>query len=202
MLEKISSYLTDEIICRGIINSDKKEICKIGIELILADVTNFSLILVIGFFTDSVLYACMYILLLLTVRRFSGGFHAKTYGVCRMVTIGMYILILCFGKILNVHLVLCSVILNSATVATMLIFAPVRHPNKELTSVEIQANKLFSLLSTLLYSIASIILVALGRKEGLIISLILFAIAILMYVGLFTNGKEVKKQWQELVTRF
>lgn len=192
-MEKISSYLTDKIICRGIINSDKKEICKIGIELILADITNFSLILMIGCFTSSVLYACIYIILLLTVRQFSGGFHAKTYGICRMVTIGMYILILYFSKILNAYLMLYSVILNFITFATMFAFAPVRHPNKELTPVEIQANKLFSLLSTLLYSIASIILIILGRKEGLVISLSLFAISILMYVGLLTNRKGGQK---------
>lgn len=191
-MEKISSFLTEEIIQRGIINSQKKEICKTGIELILSDIINFSLILIIGVFTSSVLYSCMYILLLWSVRRFSGGFHAKTYSVCRTVTIGMYILILLFSKILNSHWIFYTTIFNLVTFITMLIFAPIRHPNKELTSREVQANKLFSLITTLFFSIVSILLVTFGRKEGLIISLTLFAITILMYIGLFTNRREGK----------
>ena len=192
-MEKISSFLTEEIIQRGIINSQKKAICKTGIELILADIINFSLILIIGVFTSSVLYSCMYILLLWSVRRFSGGFHAKTYSVCRTVTIGMYILILSFSKILNSHWIFYTTIFNLVTFITMLIFAPIRHPNKELTSREVQANKLFSLITTLFFSIVSILLVTFGRKEGLIISLTLFAITILMYVGLLTNRREGKE---------
>ncbi len=191
-METVSIYLVNKLLDRGIINSDKTEICKSGMELIMADITNFSAVLIIGALAKSFIYGCIYLLLFWTVRRFSGGFHAKTYGVCRTATIGIFILIVLISRIINNNFLLYSLSCNAVAFITILLFAPVRHPNKELTDKEVQANKLFSLVATLLFTIISTILVIFERKEGLFISLTLFAIAVLMYVGMLTNGKEVE----------
>ena len=191
-MNAISNYLTQIFIQHSIIESEKQEIYKTGIKLIVADIINFSLILTIGIISKTFIYACIYLLLFWTVRRFSGGFHAKTYTVCRVVFVGTYVSIICIGSILNTRF-LVSVICNIITIITMCLFAPVKHPNKDLTIREKQANKFFALLTTLFFAIVSIILIFIGRREGLIISLILFAITILMYVGMLTNAKGGRK---------
>lgn len=189
-MEAISTLLTEKFIQGNIIDPAKQEIYKTGIQLITADIINISLILIIGILTKSFPYSVIYLALFWTVRRFSGGFHAKTYGVCRCVTVGTYISVLVISRVLHGHLMLYTVIADCVAVITMLKFAPIRHPNKELTNKEIQANKLFSLLTTLLYTVISIILIAIGCNAGLVISLVLLAIAMLMYIGLLVNGKE------------
>ncbi|MBQ7974564.1 MAG: accessory gene regulator B family protein [Clostridia bacterium] len=186
-MEKLAGIITDRLLNQNVIDADKKEIHKTGIELILTDTINFSLILIIGIMIKAVSAACIYLLLFWTVRRFSGGYHAKSYGVCRTVTVGTYIAIVLISKFLAVNQMLVSVVLNIVTAITMMAFAPIRHPNKELTITEIRANKLFSVLTTLFYIALSIILSAFGNKQGLIIAITLFAISVLMYLGLLMN---------------
>ena len=192
-METISLCLTKKCLDRNIITPDKADICKIGIELIVADIINFSIILAIGALTKSLMNSCIYLLLFWSVRRFSGGFHAKTYAVCRAVTIGIFLTILLIDKIVCGNLLLYSIVFNITSFITMLLFAPVRHPNKELTDKEIKANKLFSLVTTIFFASVSIVLVAIERKEGFVISLTLFTITILMYIGMLTNKKKEEK---------
>ncbi|MCH5213260.1 MAG: accessory gene regulator B family protein [Oscillospiraceae bacterium] len=188
-METISLCLTKKFLDRNIITPDKAEICKVGIELITADIINFSIILAIGVLTKSFIDSCIYLLLLWSIRRFSGGFHAKTYAVCRVVTVGIFAIILLINRIIHDYLLLYSIVFNITAFITMLLFAPVRHPNKNLTDKEIKANKLFSLMTTVFFATVSIVLIVIERKEGFVISLTIFAISILMYIGMLTNKK-------------
>lgn len=189
-MENISAYFVRKFIKRNIINPDKAGIYEEGLKLITADIINFSAILSIGFLTKSFVYSCIYLLLFWTVRRFCGGFHAKTYTVCRIVTIGTFVLILAVSRIINQYFIVYVFSCDIIAIITMILFSPIRHPNKELTEKEVKANKLFSAVTTAFFSITSIVLTSFSRKEGLIISLTLLAITVLMYVGLLVNGKE------------
>lgn len=191
-MEKASIFLVNKMLERNIIQAEKREIYKTGIELIFADIINFSLILLVGLFTGNLINGCIYIFLMWAVRRFTGGFHAKTYTLCRICTIGIYALIILAGRFIKENLLIYSVGMNLFTILTVIKFAPIRHPNKDLTETEIKANKFFAIISSVFFSAVSAFLISVGRKEGLTISLILFAISILMYVGLITNGKENK----------
>ena len=195
-MEIISELFVRQFINRQIISPDKKEIYKTGLNLIIADIINFTLVLAIGVITKSFISGCIYLIMFWTLRRFSGGFHAKTYGVCRLVTLGTYILILLISRIIDNYLLICTFICDLITIITMIVFAPIRHPNKELTENEVKANKLFSVVVTIFYVTISIILTIIGRKEGIVIALVLLAISVLMYIGLYTNEKEVRKNVQ------
>ena len=140
-METISEFLTRQFISRQIINPDKKEIYKTGLKLILADIINFSLVLIIGALTKSFIYSCIYLIMLISIRRFSGGFHAKTYWLCRLVTVGTYVIVWLMSRMVNDYLMLCSIICDLITLVTMFAFAPIRHPNKQLTENEVKANK-------------------------------------------------------------
>lgn len=191
-METISTLLVDKLLQRNIILDEKARICKAGIMLILADIINFSLILIMGLFTKSLFESVMYLTIFWIVRRFSGGFHAKTYWLCRIVTVGTYITIFLVSNIINDYYIIITLICDIFAVSAMIVLAPIRHPNKYLTNKEVKANKLFALLTTLFFTLLSITLSVFNRKEGLVISLILFAISVLMYIGLLTNGKEGK----------
>ena len=157
--------------------------------MVLADIINISLVLLIGIFTKSLLYSAVYLAMMMLVRKFSGGFHAKTYWLCRMVTVGTYVLIFLMSIIIHEHKLLLTVIFNAAAFATMLLFAPVQNPNRRLTTAEIKVNKVLALLSTLIFSLASVLLSAKGYNLGFVISIILLAITVMMYAGMAVNGK-------------
>ena len=191
-MKKLTGFLTDKFIHRGIIDPTKKEIYQTGLELIFSDIINFFLILIFGLITNSFWYSCLYIFIIVSVRRFSGGFHAKTYSICRIVTVGTYLMIALFNRIITSHQLIFTVSFNITVIITMLLFAPIRHPNKELTSTEVKANRFFALIITLLFSMASVTLVSFEIQAGMFISLSLLAVAVLMYAGLLVNRKEEK----------
>lgn len=191
-MSTISALIVNKLLQRNIIVCEKAEICRIGIMLILADMINFSLVLLIGILTKSFFESVAYIIVFWSVRRFSGGFHAKTHLVCRLVTVGTYVLILIASKFINNYYLIIDIICCVFSIITMLLFAPVKHPNKELTDKEIKANKLFAALATLFFATVSLVLTLINKETGLVISLILFAVSILMYIGLQTNKKGVK----------
>ena len=189
-MDKLLSLLINKLLDEKIIDAEKTEIYRTGFMLMFSDIINIALIIFAGLVTKTFVWSVIYLSLMWTVRRFSGGFHAKTYWLCRTVTVGTYIIIMAIGKIIYDNYILFSSIGCLFCLVTMLAFSPVRHPNKELSATEEKANKLFSLITTFLCSILSIILSAYKLKIGLIISLTLLAIAILMYAGLLTNRKE------------
>ncbi len=182
--------LTQKLISQDIINPDYEEIYKTGIKLVLSDILNVALVLFIGVITYSFAYSCIYLITFWTVRRFSGGFHAKTYGFCRVITVGIYILVLLVSRIITQHYIIYTIIFDIITVLTVILYAPIQHQNKELTIVEIKANKLVSILITFLISIVSLISTIFKKEMGIIISLTLFAIAVLMYTALINSRKE------------
>lgn len=192
-MKNISVFFVEKFIQHKIITPDKRGICKTGIELILSDIINFSLILIMGIITQSFFYSLIYIAELVLIRRFSGGFHARTYTVCRITTVGTYLVIYIMSRYINIYYWIYSMIFGIIDVLSMIFFAPIKHPNKELNETERKANKLFSVITTSGFVVMSIILSICNRKSGLIISLTLFAITILMYLGLLVNRKGENK---------
>lgn len=188
-MKKLSLLLLNELLKRNIILYEKSEIYYAGIMLLVSDLINILLVMTAGIISHHFLWSVIYLIILWTVRRFSGGFHAKTYILCRIVTLGTCMLIIFLSNSIEKNYTIISMLCNGFTIVTMIFFAPVAHPNKSLTEKEAKANKIFSLITTLLCSIFSILLIAYEHKEGLVISLTLSAIAILMYVGLLTNKK-------------
>lgn len=62
-METIAIFFTEKLIQRGIVEPYKQDIYKIGMELIIADIINISLILALGLITKSFIYACIYLLI-------------------------------------------------------------------------------------------------------------------------------------------
>ena len=189
MTYKLSIYLTEKLIDKELIDTSKIDIYRTGFELIISDIITSFLIFTAGIVMNEFIYSCIYALIMLIVRKFSGGYHAKTYWLCRTVTVGTFILIVITSRVNAFNIFVCLAF-NIIAVVTMIIFAPIRHPNKQLTENEYKANKVFSVITTLFFSVISIALFFVERKEGLVISLTLLAITALMYVGLLTNREE------------
>jgi len=193
-MSDLAVMLVNKYIEREIIKSDDKTIYQTGLELIFADIINFALIIIAGLITNSLIYSGIYLVMLWSVRRFSGGFHAKTYGVCRIVTVGTYIVLLYICNRITIYENVFTIVMNVLSIVTMILFAPIKHPNKTLTDAEKHANKFFAVVISTFFSIISLILILCNRKEGVIISLSLLAISILMYIGILINKlREVKE---------
>lgn len=104
--------------------------------MIIPKVILYAVILVVSLITDTFLMSVAFVILLMCLRRYSGGFHCKTAEICLLVSFLMYLLAI-FGyefvsfipnMVYGISTVLSSVI--------VLIFSPVEDKNRPLDETE------------------------------------------------------------------
>ena len=186
-MEKLSVAIVDYCIRHSQIESEKREIYIYGFMLIFDDIINFSLVILIGLclkkFTESIIF----LITLCGLRQYSGGFHAKTFFVCRLSMIITYIVVVIVTEFIS-NLFACFYIvafLNTISVIFVSVLAPIENVNKKLSSFQKKENKIKSIIASIVLSLVSITLIVFNlRAEGVTISITLLAVVILMIIGL------------------
>ena len=186
-MEKLSVAIVDYCIRHSKIKSEKREIYIYGFMLIFADIINFSLVILIGLclkkFTESVLF----LITLCGLRQYSGGFHAKTFVVCRLSMILTYIVVtLVTSFLIKMRFCIYAVILlNAISIVSVSLIAPIENVNKKLSASQKKRNKTKSIIVSIALSLASIFFIGFNlMEEGVTISITLLAVVILMIIGL------------------
>lgn len=132
MLKSIAEEVTVLMAANNIIKTEEIEAYTYGLELIIPKVILYAVILVVSLITDTFLMSVAFVILLMCLRRYSGGFHCKTAEICLLVSFLMYLLAI-FGyefvsfipnMVYGISTVLSSVI--------VLIFSPVEDKNRPL----------------------------------------------------------------------
>lgn len=185
-LEKISILITDYYIRKNIIDASKREIYIYGFKLIFSDIINYSLVIVMGIFLNCLIESIVFLITLCGLRIFSGGFHAKTFWVCRISMVLTFIGVMGVTYLLkDVHAISkCIVIIDAISFAVIAFLAPVQNPNKPLTIKQIARNRKKSIIASIFISIISMIFMRININIGVTISNSFAAVAILMIVGL------------------
>ncbi len=136
MLKSIAEEVTVLMAANNIIKTEEIEAYTYGLELIIPKVILYAVILVVSLITDTFLMSVAFVILLMCLRRYSGGFHCKTAEICLLVSFLMYLLAI-FGyefvsfipnMVYGISTVLSSVI--------VLIFSPVEDKNRPLDETE------------------------------------------------------------------
>lgn len=136
MLKSIAEEVTVVMAANDIIKTEEMEAYTYGLELLIPKVILYAVILVVSLITDTFLMSVAFVILLMSLRRYSGGFHCKTAEICLLVSFLMYLLAI-FGyefvsfipnMVYGVSTVLSSVI--------VLFFSPVEDKNRPLDETE------------------------------------------------------------------
>lgn len=193
-MKTITQKIEHRFLSNKYVPPDKRDIYLYGFRLIVSDIINFSLVLLLGTILNSTVNAIIFLLLLLFVRRYTGGFHAKTFTVCRLCMILSFpsVLLLSHYQQMLKHQFIWILVINIFCVAVISVFAPVEHSNKPLNEKLIRCNKKKAVLSSILVSVLSLVLHKFGHQEGVFISNTLLLIVILMFIGIIIRKGEKK----------
>lgn len=183
-MNNLANTITDYYCKKNIIAEDKKEIYCYGFQLIIADIINYTIILALGIIVDKILDSLAFLITLCGIRQFCGGFHAKTFTVCRLSFIATYIIVLSIAFILSSISIVFIALINTVCFIFISYFAPIEHPNKPMTVLQRKRNKLKSIITSSVASVASIFFVAMDITIGVTISITLCAVVALMIVSL------------------
>jgi hypothetical protein len=80
-------------------------------------------------------------------------------------------------------------VFDAAALVTVAVFAPIKHPRKEISEAMRKKYRHIGLIITLTFSVINVMLCGCMRMEGLIISITLLVITCMMYMGLWANAR-------------
>lgn len=194
-MDRLANIITDHYIRKKIIAEEKREIYSYGFKLIIADVINYVMIILLGIVFNRLIESIVFLITLCGIRQFSGGFHAKSFWLCRL---SMIITCLCVMLLTDIVTYtgfesIIVILVNVISVVFITMIAPVVHPNKPLSDKQKHNNKIKSVITSIFMLIVSIIIVVTtDMKFGVTISITLLAVVVLMIIGMAVQkgGKE------------
>ncbi|MGX8835649.1 accessory gene regulator B family protein [Amedibacillus sp. YH-ame6] len=86
-LENISRRLSIKLYRKGYIGEEKIEKIRFAIELCLTQIVTFTSIFLIGIQFVNLMEILLYLIVFISVKHYMGGYHAKTYIGCYILTI-------------------------------------------------------------------------------------------------------------------
>lgn len=188
-MDKLTNIITNYCVERKIIAEEKREIYSYGFKLIIADIVNYLIVIIIGMVFDRILESILFLISLCGLRQFCGGFHAKTFWLCRlsMMTTFACVILLTDLVLRTGQATIIIILLNLIDVIFISIFAPIEHPNKKLSDKQKHNNKIKSIIISISLTIASIVFVAVDMKFGVTISITLLSVIVLMIISIATK---------------
>lgn len=183
MIKYLSENITAFFIYKEIINHEEKDIFVYGLHLIISSIIGIAIILTIGLSINRMIDTLVFLFVFISVRTYSGGYHASTYTKCNLTLISIYLIIIIATNIVPIKylnaLSHCTVI---TTILIVLKYAPIENKNKKLTILQKKTNKRISLFLIYLdYSIALIFFrIGMQFSHTIILTLILISILILV----------------------
>lgn len=192
MVERIVRLLMNCLIEKQGIQKDKMDIYAYGLKLILSDIINFSIILLISVLLNHIISGIVFLITFCSVRKHSGGFHAKTFWLCRLTMVTTFLCVVAALEIISrtsfqYYLVIA---LNVFSVLIIVCFAPIKHPNKKLSEEQSKSNRRKAIIASSMFVAVSIVLIIINNGIGITIALTLTAIVVLMLVGIINTKGE------------
>ena len=189
MLNKLAVKLARRLLLQKVIAEDLFDVYVYGFELLISSIFSTGLILVIGVLTHNILQSIAFLLTFILLRQFSGGYHANTYGVCFVVTLSIFAVILLLVNYIKIYLIY-YVILSVIGVCILIGMAPIENPNKKITYVQRKKFKVISVLLFLLLAFMGMTLINWLPHVSNTIFFVLIADLILLFIKTKRKEKE------------
>lgn len=188
-MEKLANAITNYYLKKNVIAGDKCDIYFYGFKLIIADIINYMIIITLGMILKKLPESIIFLISLCGLRQFTGGFHAKTFWLCRLsmvITFMGVLMAATFIENLKIEILL-TVSINIISIIAIMILAPIENVNKRLSKAQRKSNKIKSIITSILLSTTSVMLAVGDIKIGVTISMTLLAVVILMSIGKITQ---------------
>jgi accessory gene regulator B len=131
LYKKLSLIITDKFIHIGVIEKEKKAVYAYGFEILIATIFYTLIFFIAALITNSIIESIFFWVGFFIIRSISGGFHAKSYKNCHLLSLFNHLLFILAIKVLPLYVhSISSLVLNAFSIIMILIFAPVDHPNK------------------------------------------------------------------------
>ena len=159
MSEKISGIITDFLLRKNLIKEEEKEIYYYGYETLIYGIQQMMLILGFGIIRNRIVSTLIFLIVFVSMRKYTGGYHAGSRTGCTVMTVLCYLTVLVSGEWLknmkNGYVILVLMVLFCVYIFVH--YVPVAHPDKPLTKIQRRESKKKCGLLFMFYLIISLL---------------------------------------------
>lgn len=175
-------------------NENETAWLRYGIEITLSSLLNLFWVLLISLVLKCFLEGIVFLTVFVTVRQFTGGFHANSYFKCNLTLVICYLLILASYFLFQDRItVVFEAYLVALFVVASIIVCPIRNPNKPLASKkQIMILKTLSVCCGATCGIIGIILTQNNNSLGWLIIVTLQLVLLLCIISIIHERRVCK----------
>lgn len=173
--------IADFLLKKNLIPQSELEIYIYGYETIISGFFDLLIALTVGLISRRIVMMLIFFVMFVSVRLYTGGYHAKTFTGCKTVFITICLLVSLLSE-LPLPPVLCILILL-LFIITGCFLAPIENHNKPLTDEEQMKYHKISIVISVFWSVAALLSYFFAIKICLAITLTSAVITILMVIG-------------------
>ncbi len=142
MLQYISKNLTQYFLSKNIITKNQIEACEYSIHTRLMKLIFILSILAISLAFNVFIESIIFLILVLSLRRRTGGYHANSEIVCFIFSIGITIFATVFlADFINSFNNIFRFLIYINSVFILFLYAPINHPNLEMSDKEMRFHR-------------------------------------------------------------
>lgn len=182
MITNLANVVADFFVEKSIINIKDREIYVYGCEAIFSAASNIAIVILSGLITNELVNMLIFYLVFLLMRKYCGGYHAKTHLRCNIIfALNVWTVLL---LIKNVSVINMTFRITAIIISNIIVFwlAPIENKNKPLNNSEINKYKKIAITFSLIFTIIAVLLLAFNKTVSIIITLALLSTSLAMFV--------------------
>lgn len=182
---------------KGWIEAEEQEIYQYGCEVILSCLLNVLIVIVCGLVCRELPYALLFYAVFLILRRYCGGYHAKTYLKCSAAftaTTLLSMFLLKFFAYVSISFFIFAAVLSVIVVTA---YSPIIHENKPLTEAEQKKYKKVSIVLTWMTACIGCLCYPLHKRIAFTMILALLAVTAAMLFEIIRKEVKIKSHGKE-----
>ncbi len=178
--------------CRkNIIENEDIEIYKYGFETICSTIIGFVITLAIGMIFRMFFLSVAYYAIFVTIRQFTGGYHANSYFKCNLTFAVVTTLVFEFTKMAvysQTYTIPNHILFLVLSFIVILYFAPVENENKPLDQKQKKKNWRIAIVLTLAISVLSCAVYIFSVQAAVLMAFTQLSIAVLIVITKLEKG--------------
>ena len=183
---KLISNKVARILCKDEKHTDNYELYEYAIYIILSSAFHMATVIVLGLVFNLLTESLVFYLSFIVIRKFAGGYHAKTPVRCYLFSFASNIIILCLVKWLssiNTLFIFIFIIFELLCVVLILLISPLDTENNPLNGQEKKMYRMLTSIITILIFIISSLCFFKGYRNigsSMICGVVMSALVLLM----------------------
>lgn len=195
MINKLSESITKNWMEKDVIESEDYELYHYGLFIVLSEVLFLLFTLLVGAIFNITLPSIVFFVTFSIIRRFAGGFHAKTELHCQIISLSFLFFSVVTIKYSSKHIndfnVICGVLI---CMILLILFSPSDTPQKPLSISERKMFKKITFFVSIIFFVIIFALLKYNIKEYAIAIVCAFLLeTVLVILGRMFNNRLVEK---------